>query len=329
MSSSEGPVPALHEQQLQNVSSDEDRKNQVTGIEATSSRTDLDQDDKFDRNDDKDEEAALLPLAPNDTATFVIQCRLALELGLAAYQYGSFANTVERFVENLLYDISKQTSEQHNRVADKEENDNKNGEEERRVLNFPVDSVSCRISNAEVFLCVLPALRDNDSGASNMNIMPISIMTELQEGYHLDKLSRVASLVSEVLEHVRTGGECGICLEDAVRIRLSQIKDIPDPYGVFVMACCWILVGFGLPPVLGGTWWDAIVGGGVSVVTYAMSIGFSSWVPAQYQTPWCNFFSAFTAACITTGIKISIPSANINVIQTTLSAVAIPLPGYG
>ena len=337
MTSSEGKELELHAQQHLDESPNGDSCDAQKIVEdagAGMRSTDLDQGEENGRIEDEDEETALLQLAENNgsIAFFVIQCRLALQLGLAAYQYGSFAMTVERFIENLLYDIAQQPSSRYYYPA-KDENDNihennENGEGAQRLLNFPVDSVSCRISNSEIFLCVLPALGDDYSTTSNMNIMPISIMTELQEGYHLDKLSRVAALVAEVLEHVRTMGESGTSLEYAVRIRLPKIKDTPDPYGVLLMGSCWIMVGFGLPPVLGGTWWDAIVGAAVSGITYAISIGFSTCVPARYQNPWSNFFSAFTAACITTGIKISIPSANINVILTTLSAVAIPLPGY-
>ena len=269
-----------------------------------------------------DEEVGLVP---HSHGSFVVQCQLALQLGLAAYQYGSFADTVERFVEKLIHDIFTATM-----TASASQNINVNNEQ-RGIFDIPLESITCRISNTEVFLCVLPALGDLNANNSSYHssLLPITIMTECQEGYHLDKLSRVAGLAAEVLLHAHSKQREGVSLKDAVQTKLVEIGQAPHPYGVFAMALCWMMVGFGLPPVLGGTWWDALVGSGLSGVTYSISIAFSTYVPASYQIPWSNFIMAFVAGCLSAALKFAIPSANINVLMTTLSAVAIPLPGYG
>jgi uncharacterized membrane protein YjjB (DUF3815 family) len=92
------------------------------------------------------------------------------------------------------------------------------------------------------------------------------------------------------------------------------------------MGLSWTVVGFGLPPVLGGTWWDALVGAALATITYLVSIAFAKYLPDRLQDPWNNVAIAFVAAVLSTVIKIG--KSEINVVFTILSAIAIPLPGF-
>jgi uncharacterized membrane protein YjjP (DUF1212 family) len=213
---------------------------------------------------------------------FLSECRLAIALGLAAYKFGSGGSSVERLLNRIMT----------MRISQSE----------------AVDSAVFRLSNAEMFCCIVR------SG----NHWPITFITDLKGGSHLDKLSKLACLLQDV-----DSGKCS--LQDSTAV-LQQIESDPDPYGFLLTGASWIFVGFGLPPVLGGTWWDALVGCALSCITFLVSTAFTEYIPARLLDPLNNVTIAFVAGVLSAAIKIAKPELNTNL--TVLGAIAIPLPGY-
>mmetsp|Transcript_13927 Transcript_13927/g.22410 ORF Transcript_13927/g.22410 Transcript_13927/m.22410 type:complete len:494 (-) Transcript_13927:1504-2985(-) len=213
---------------------------------------------------------------------FVLKFERAVDLGLAALRYGAGGIAVERFLNGLLLKYVSQSNEISHAVV--------------------------RISNTELFCSIV----------TTESQWPVTVITDMKEGYHLDKLSRWADLAQALLQGRETLATTPSLLDD--------IASAPDPYGVFVMGLAWVFVGFGLPPVLGGTWLDAGVGSLLGLVCYLTYLSFAKYAPPSYQNPWNNVFVAFVAGAISAGVNLAVPQ--LNVIFTILSGIAFPLPGY-
>lgn len=230
----------------------------------------------------QDEEAAESRQMSATDAGFLSKCRIAIALGLAAFKYGASGSRVEQFLNRIITKCCAQSDD--------------------------VQSAVFRVSNAEMFCSIIR--RDNE--------WPVTVITNLEEGNHLDKFSKL----SDLLRNVETGKTS---LQDSIAV-LQDIANAPDPYGFILVGAAWVFAGFGLPPVLGGSWWDAVVGSALSFITYLVSAAFTKFLPSRLQNPWNNVTIAFLAGILSASIKIGKPE--LNIVFTVLAAVAIPLPGY-
>ena len=117
----------------------------------------------------------------------------------------------------------------------------------------------------------------------------------------------------------------GITLEEAV-FRTRDIDEAPDPYPyAVVLVASYMGAAGGLAIVLQGSWWDVLVstiGGGLCLAVQTI---FGRYMPSQFRT-WSLVACAFVPAVLATAVKIKQPG--ISTVLSTLSAVAIPLPGY-
>jgi uncharacterized membrane protein YjjP (DUF1212 family) len=169
-----------------------------------------------------------------------------------------------------------------------------------------------RLTQSEIF-CTFMSEELSLSTISTTN----TIMLDINDGLNLNKLGLLAELVDLVLEQK-------VSLNDALQ-KLNEIKVAPDPWNVFFVIASFLIVGGGLSVVLGGTWWDALVGtflGGLcwtTVVILAQSPRFVSFT---------DFVAPFVCSCVASMVKLlSLPQLNVTLV--VLSAVAILLPGYG
>lgn len=167
-----------------------------------------------------------------------------------------------------------------------------------------------RLTQSELVACVW----ENDEDPPHM------WMVSIKDGVNLHKLSLLVDDARNVIDR-------RISLEDAM-VRLEEIDNEPDPFGVTPTSLSFIAVGGGLAMVFGGSWWDILVAAILGGVDFAIVYLAAVFCPRyEWINTWFNVTCSFVVSLIASFIKATArPDLNLTII--TLSAVATQLPGY-
>jgi len=174
---------------------------------------------------------------------------------------------------------------------------------------FPVAKVS--LSNAEMFVSV--------ANHSLQEVLPQTFMYEIAGGCHLNRLSLLVELAKDF-----HGNKVpiNVCFR-----RLDEIHCSPHPFNFVSQAAAFIMVGAGLSPVLGGSWYDVPISAVASVMVFILSVVIPKVPPFLSFLQRCDtFILAFCAGTLAAVARIWAPQVNHTLV--TLSALAIPLPGW-
>jgi uncharacterized membrane protein YjjP (DUF1212 family) len=177
-------------------------------------------------------------------------------------------------------------------------------------LQCSSENVYLSVSNSEIIACIHSWDEEN---ASN----PMTVIAGVNEGMHLQKLARLTSLARDVASK-----EIGLHQFDE---ELKDIHESINPYNKLMELFGWMVVGTGLPIVLGGSWWDSLLSTIGGAIAFGVSELTGRFAP-QYSNSWGLGLSSFLPAILITGVRLV--RGDINVVISVLSSVAIPLPGY-
>jgi uncharacterized membrane protein YjjP (DUF1212 family) len=180
-------------------------------------------------------------------------------------------------------------------------------------------------------------------------------------GSQMDKLtvSRLAELAKEILATESTSKQTRLLSAITPKLtvqeashKLQQIDEAPDPFCIFPAFCSWVIVGFAIPPFLGGTWYDVLLSTVLPAVNFGVSTGLGM-LPVEiaataseenttggtttddkirryfrWLVDWQYLIYGFVSGLIATISKVTWTNT-INTAIVILGAVAIALPGYG
>jgi len=168
-----------------------------------------------------------------------------------------------------------------------------------------------RLTQSEMFCCVQ---RSTDPQA-------FVLVVPVQDGIHLAKLSSLAELAKLVMNKQ-------VPLQNAQE-RLEQIIQAPDPWGTVLVFACYVIVGGGLAMVLDGSWNDVWLSAILGAITFFWTWVFATIIPSNNHSWQQLFFPiiGFTAGLLASICRVTFLK-DISVVIDTLSAVALPLPGY-
>jgi len=168
-----------------------------------------------------------------------------------------------------------------------------------------------RLTQSEMFVCVQ---RSADSQAF-VRVVPV------EDGINLDKLSSLAELAMLVVDEQ-------VSLQDAQE-RLQHVHLAPSPWGTVPVFASYVMVGSGIAMVLDGSWNDVWLSAILGAITYFWTLVFANLVPSNNPGWQLMFFPiiGFTAGLLSSICRVTFLK-DISVTIDTLSAVAIPLPGY-
>jgi len=134
--------------------------------------------------------------------------------------------------------------------------------------------------------------------------------------YDLTKLA----LISELVENVKSGA---VTPEDG-RDRLREIRRTSPEYSPAVNAAAFALCGIGFGVILGISWLDVLLGGALSIVSFAIA-GLASRSPGL--TTALELVVAAVAAAIATLLALALPGSNALAVAVCASIYFVP--GFG
>jgi uncharacterized membrane protein YjjP (DUF1212 family) len=116
------------------------------------------------------------------------------------------------------------------------------------------------------------------------------------------------------------------------RISLEEVSDCirsidesSNPYSTVMELLGWMVVGTGLPIVLGGSWFDSLLSTFGGAIAFGVLEFTGRFVP-HYVNSWGLGLSSFLPAVLITAVRLV--RVDVNVVISVLSSVAVPLPGY-
>ncbi len=134
--------------------------------------------------------------------------------------------------------------------------------------------------------------------------------------YDLTKLAQITELVGHV--------ESGDTSPDAGVDRLRAIERAGPPYGPWLDAMAYVLCGLGFAVILGLSWRDVLLGGALSLVTFALARA------ARGSTGLTNVLelvAAAAASVLATLLCLVFPGSNA--LAVAVCAVIYFVPGFG
>lgn len=134
--------------------------------------------------------------------------------------------------------------------------------------------------------------------------------------YDLTKLSQLAELAEQV--------KSGDIAPDVGLDRLRAIEAAGPQYGPWLDAMAFVLCGLGFGVILGITWLDVLLGGALSLVSFALA----RLAPASRSlTAAFELVVAITASVLATLLCLVFPGSNA--LAVTVCAVIFFVPGFG
>ncbi|KAG7373430.1 putative threonine/serine exporter [Nitzschia inconspicua] len=298
-------------------------------------------------------------------------CEFALRFGLAAYRYGSIGTNVERFVVALIqhlgyphatcrltqselllcvYDLSDEDDDHHQHP------NNNNGNQDvahtstryRRPQMWMVDAKQGnnmdKLSQvADLGTMILEQEKDRRLKIEAENTVGI-IFDDDNDDDDEDTISDQKGLPTTIddgdvespleMRHVSTRSiitsDGKLSLREATR-RLKQIDKADDPFGLLPTFLSWVGVGFALPPVLGSSWYDVLLGTVLAGVNFWIAHGITNISQScprfSWLAEWSNLVLGFVPAFIASVAKVWWTN-QVNVAIVVVAAIAVPLPGY-
>ena len=256
--------------------------------------------------------------ALNDTDVDHV-CQLALDFGLAAFRYGSRGECVQRFVVDVL-------------------------------KCYGIEHATCVMTQSEIFLCVHTVgthtrlvttssrgdLHHRHSSSSIIRSTstcrygnPRMWMVLAPSGNNLDKLSRLAELAKTITN--QSSSQDTTSPKPTIQETSQKVQEIEtsaNPFGILPSFLSWVMLGFALPPILGSTWYDALLGAILAGVNFWISTGIDKLRNNHWLADGQNLILGFVPAFLSQLAK-NFWRHDIGTAIVTLAAIALPLPGYG
>ncbi|MDR9827216.1 threonine/serine exporter family protein [Vibrio sp. FNV 38] len=162
-------------------------------------------------------------------------------------------------------------------------------------------------------------------------VTPNTIIFSLQkDSNHQPRIEKIQVDADMDLYKLAQLGELLTCIERGqVSIReasasIDEIKKTQPQWNKKVVLLGYILVAFGLPSILGGSWLDSIIAPIFSVIVYLMVL-----LCGTYQAQlgkWLPLLATFVTSVLTGLSKVFLPE--LDAVLVIVSASAIILPGY-
>ena len=136
-------------------------------------------------------------------------------------------------------------------------------------------------------------------------------------GWNLNRLAALGELTAAV--------EAGLVSITEATQRLDDVAKVPDPWGTFLAAASFLVAGAGFATVIGGSVWDVMVGGILSLIAF-----FTMILIGRFGGPRAGAWLPFVVALVT-GVLVAVARTiqpEINPIVSAVCAVIILVPGY-
>lgn len=134
-------------------------------------------------------------------------------------------------------------------------------------------------------------------------------------GFQLTKLRQLSDLAKDLMDRK-------IGLQEANQ-RLDEIVAAPDPWKPWHVAVSFVVVGVAAPVLLGGTWWDVVLGPFMGALAYALLVVCDAW-PSRIHV-WFNLLASFLCSAVGFAVQLCLQPA-VDPTIVTLSGILILLP---
>lgn len=136
-------------------------------------------------------------------------------------------------------------------------------------------------------------------------------------GWNLNRLAALGEVAAAVED-----GQASVA--EATK-RMDAIKNLPDPWGTFLVGASFLVAGAGFATMIGGSVWDVITGGILGLIVF-FTMALIGRYGGQRAGEWLPFIAALVTGALVAVARVVQPE--INPIVSTVCAVIILVPGY-